>query len=334
VIREPLPIEDSRIATSLEQEYGILAANLTFLPIGYDPNAAVYRVGTSDGADLFLKLSRNPPAPSSLAIPRALLDMGIANLLGPIPTQQGALSTQVAAYHMMLYPFIEGENAMNKGMNATQWRSFGATLQAIHGSGLAAQFANELPHENFATPMVGKVRVLLEQALADDFALPVQQELVGFLRQHTELVASLLLRTAQLGASLQQQPFEYVLCHGDIHAANIMLSNDDKLYLVDWDTPRIAPRERDLLFIVGSIIARRVTAAEEAFFFAGYGPWPVDRNALQYYRCERALEDIYECSNSVLFNQAASLAVKAGDLRMLKGLFAPGDIVELALSPR
>ena len=122
-----------------------------------------------------------------------------------------------------------------------------------------------------------------------------------------------------------------VLCHGDVHAANIMLDHEGGLYIVDWDTPRIAPRERDLLFIVGSIIARTVTPHEEACFFQGYGLTAINWRALTYYRYERALEDVYEGARSVFLDSAVSAAVKTADAHVTMGLFRSGDIVQSAL---
>ncbi len=124
--------------------------------------------------------------------------------------------------------------------------------------------------------------------------------------------------------------FENVLCHADIHAANILVGDDGRLFLVDWDHPRLAPPERDLLFVVGSPIARRVTQREEARFFEGYGPHPVDAEALAFFRCERALEDIGEFAAQVFFAPTLPEAARAEEAWMLRGLFGPGDIIETA----
>jgi spectinomycin phosphotransferase len=134
-----------------------------------------------------------------------------------------------------------------------------------------------------------------------------------------------------LGALLQAEPFEMVLCHGDAHAANLMLDQNGVLYLVDWDTPRIAPRERDLLFIVGSTIARRVTSHEETCFFQGYGAIPIHWPAMTYYRYERVLEELYEGGRSVFLDSLSSVAVKEADARFTMRLFQPGALVQSAL---
>lgn len=332
MLREQPPLADSAIATCLERVYGLAITALTFLPIGYDPNAAVYRIDTQDGAAYFLKLTRNPLMPASLALPRTLIDHGISNVLAPLRTLRHELWCILEPYHLVLYPFIDGENAMRRGMSDGQWRTFGTTLNAIHSSGLQAQFADTISHENFASPMIELVRVMQTQVQAGQFVLPVQRLFAAFWHQQATVIRHLTDRAEQLGRLLQTQNLPAVLCHGDIHAANIMLNQHDAVYLVDWDTPRIAPRERDLLFIIGSTIARRVTPREEALFFEGYGPTTTNRQTLTYYRYERVLEDLYEGGRSVFLNAHASVAVKEADAELVMSLFEPDEIIAITLA--
>lgn len=134
-----------------------------------------------------------------------------------------------------------------------------------------------------------------------------------------------------MGRQLQSRPFEYVLCHTDIHAANILVSEAGEIYLVDWDGPLLAPRERDLLFIVGSCIARHTEPGEEALFFQSYGAVEIDWTALAYYRYERAIEDLGEVAQRVFWDTEMSDEARAREMELAVRLFQPGHIVESAL---
>jgi spectinomycin phosphotransferase len=76
-------------------------------------------------------------------------------------------------------------------------------------------------------------------------------------------------------------------------AGNFLVDADDALYIIDWDNPILAPKERDLMFIGGAQGFRGYSAQEEEIlFYRGYGQTQIDPIALAYYRFERIVEDI------------------------------------------
>jgi spectinomycin phosphotransferase len=163
------------------------------------------------------------------------------------------------------------------------------------------------------------------------FESPAAANLAEFWRENTPLIEHIVGRAEALGEQLQSRRFEHVLCHGDIHGANILVGEDSRICLIDWDGPLLAPRERDLLFIVGSVIGRPVQPREEALFFEGYGTVDVDLTALAYYRYERAIEDIGEVAQRVFWKTDQRKEAKAYEASRLKSGFAPGSIIESAM---
>ena len=78
-----------------------------------------------------------------------------------------------------------------------------------------------------------------------------------------------------------------------------MVDRDGALHYVDWDAPMMAPRERDLKFMVDASFCGPSTPGHEAAFLSGYGIDRVDPLALAYYRHDWVIEDLAAYGNDV-----------------------------------
>jgi spectinomycin phosphotransferase len=314
-------LDPRELAIALRTGFGIEASAFSFVP-GFDMQAASYAV---DGR-WFAKVRFGPVAEAPLEVPRALLDAGVDQILAPIRTLTSALWHPMSdGRTVVLYPFVAGRNAMDVGMNAHQWGTFGTALRAVHDSGLESTFAGRLPAETFALASAALVRSVLAQQPSRESA--AAERLRAVLHEQRGRIGSMLERAEELGARLSAKPFVRVLCHADIHEANLLVADDDRIFMVDWDGPILAPRERDLLFVIGGGITRKVTAKQEAWFFEGYGRVEVDREAILYYRYERLLEDIGEIGRSV-FGDAIPESSREAQVQLLDRIFESGAKVE------
>ena len=95
-------------------------------------------------------------------------------------------------------------------------------------------------------------------------------------------------RYLALGARLEDQPPAFVLCHADIHPANIIIDSAGALHIVDWDEALLAPKERDLMFFIDDGRSADTTDA----FLAGYGDHTVDPLALAYYKYDWVIQEL------------------------------------------
>src|SRR5690625_3495460 len=128
-----------------------------------------------------------------------------------------------------------------------------------------------------------------------------------------------------------------VLCHGDAHLGNVLV-NGDTLWLIDWDDAARAPREHDLMFVLGGVLFfAPVSTQEQAWFFEGYGDVDVDLTRLTYYRCVRALEDLADPTNQILDVAGSSEREREEALAIVRGVLSPTGLAALAtgsLPPR
>ena len=151
-----------------------------------------------------------------------------------------------------------------------------------------------------------------------------------FLQSKHADILDLVQRTEQLAQKLQTHTPKFILCHADIHAWNLLITDDGTLYMVDWDTLIFAPKERDLMFIGGGLGGNgRSPHEEETLFYQGYGQTEINQTALAYYRYERIIEDIaIECEQIFLSDDNNLDRQQA--LINLKSNFRPNGTIALA----
>ena len=149
------------------------------------------------------------------------------------------------------------------------------------------------------------VRTFLKRVEDDRFSDPVAVESAAFMRARRDEIADLVGRAERLAQALLTRSPAFVLCHSDIHAGNVLIGSDDAFYIVDWDNPISAPKERDLMFIGGGQgFTGHTPQGEETLFYRGYGEAQVNPVALAYYRYERIVTDIAVFCEQLLLSDA------------------------------
>lgn len=327
----PYDLPNDTMLAQLEAQYGLAVAELTFLPLGHDSSAWVYRVQASDSRAYFLKVRMSIANEASLRVPRYLHDHGIKQVVAPLLTSSGRLWTSADNYKMILYPFVAGTSGMERGMGEQQWIDYGTLLHQIHTTPVTPELAQIMRQERF-TPTTPGVKELDRYVSAPPVAEAAAQEFATFWQSQRALILELVARAETLGPRLAQTALPCVLCHADIHTGNVLVDAEGQVWIVDWDETILAPKERDLMFAVGGISAELVGPHEEELFFQGYGATTIDPLALAYYRYAWAVDDIRAFGEEVCFRPDLSAATKQEAVGWFKHLFQPGSIVALAFA--
>ncbi len=326
-------INDETLIAVVRERYGLPVAALEFLPLGHDSNAGVYRVQASDGATYFAKVKKGAFDEASVAIPRYLKDHGLRHAVAPLPMLSGELWTCVDDYTLLLYPYIDGQTGMAVGLTDEQWVEYGAALKQLHSTPIPDDLLALVPRETFVPQpkLCGIVKQLLATIEDREYADPHQNALAVFWNERRAEIRHIVDRAETLGRALQAIAPAFALCHADIHTNNILIDADGQLAIVDWDQPILAPRERDLMFVVDTPIGGlNAEPRQEQLFFLGYGPTELDWLALAYYRYEWAIEDMGGFGEVVFLRDDASEETKAQETYYSKLLFQPGYIVDAA----
>ncbi|MBL8062718.1 MAG: phosphotransferase [Anaerolineales bacterium] len=321
-------IEEELILSRLQNEYGLRVIELTFLPLGADMGTAVYRVVAQNGTAYFLKL-RKGFEEISVTIPLFLRSQGVQEIIPPIETKSKQGWADFGEYKMILYPFIEGNDGFERELTDEHKRTLGAALKAIHSAQLPPELKKSIPQETFspqARESVKSLLALVETRIFDDLTAV---KLAEFMKSKRDEISRLIRRTEELVLEVQSQTLDMVLCHSDIHGGNILISDSSDLYIVDWDNPILAPKERDLMFIGGGIDEIWKTKREEAVFYEGYGETEINLSALAYYRYERVIQDLSEIGKQLLLTDEGG-ADRERSLGWFTSNFEPGQTIEIA----
>jgi len=330
MLEKPERITDEKILSALQEKYSIPVIGIDFLPLGLDSSAWAYRV-QAENATYFLKLRGEIPNPAGILIPRFLKEQGIEQVMAPLSTKDGEAWAIADDFFFILYPFITGNEVMDVGMSDSHWIEFGSALKQLHSTQPTPELLHQIKRETFVPKQLDFAKALHEQIKTRNYDDPFQNELAAFWLGNYKTIGTILERTESLSKRMQATNLEFILCHADVHTANLLLSDDDKLYIVDWDETLLAPKERDLLFIIGSIFNDTSNGRWEQLFFDGYGETEVNPLALAYYRYDWCVEDMGEFAKDVFGRENLGTATKANSIGWFKILFAEGNSVELAL---
>jgi len=303
---------------------------ITFLPLGADLNTAVYRVVADDEMPYFVKLRREDFDEAAVTVPKFLSDLGIKQIIPSLTTQTGQLWANLDPFNVILYPFVEGHNGFEVNLSDQQRVEFGAALKSFHTADVPSAITNSIRREIFSPQWREIVKLFLERIENETFDEPVAVELAAFLKTKRNETLELVKRSERLALALQAQSPEFILCHADIHAWNLLIDVNNALYMVDWDTLIFAPKERDLMFIGAGLGGNgHSPKEEETLFYQGYGPTQIDPIGMAYYRYERIIEDI------AIYCEQIFLSDKGGQdrersLENLKSNFLPNRTIEIA----
>ena len=320
-------IPDELIISNLHAEYDLHIAAMTFLPLGADMGTAVYRVTTMDGRAYFLKLRKGFDE-ITVTVPLFLKSQGIQEIIAPFETQSNQGWADFGERKMILYPFIKGKNGFELEVSDSHKRTLGAALKRIHTVKIPLELKRVIPQETFTPQWRERMKDLQRQVKNSTFSDPTAAKLANFIQSMHNEISRLIKRTEELASELQSLSHELILCHTDIHGANILITKN-QLYIVDWDNPLLAPKERDLMFVGGGIDNLWESERDESVFYEGYGKVNIDLTVMAYYRYERVIEDLVAYGDQLLLTDEGG-ADREQAYQRFTGNFEPGQTIEIA----
>ena len=342
----------------IEKKYGIEIGNPGQLFLGADRDTFVYKVNSKNGKIYFLKIRTGIFNESSIVIPYLLSQKIGRHIIAPIQTTDGKLFITDSELTIVLYPFIDGRSGKEIDLTDDQLIGLGKTLRQIHEPGKTgiSQEKFGISCEKFYIPcekFENKWIPVLTKYMNELDIIPVDNETtrqyVNMLGNRKNTITEIMERAEKLHAEILYYGIKnlepgYCLCHADLHAANILIAEDD-FYIIDWDTMIMAPKERDLMFIGSGITGKWNTKRETDLFYLGYwgepdsaesekftgsrGNTKVNRTILDYYRFTRIIEDIVVYHDQ-FFEAHCGEENRRLIAERVESNFLPGSTVEMA----
>lgn len=316
------------ILKCLKDHYGLDIATLQLLPIGADLKASLYRAVGHDQIAYFVKIKKGGFQEVSLEIKELLWQAGVREIILPIATLEGKKAELASDFTMIVYPFIPGQNGFSKPLSSEQWEQLGKTLRCVHDLAVPDALQKRIRQENFSSKWRDAVRFFLIHLVVEKETDVIGLMLMEVLKQQQTVIRQLVQRAEKLSQKLRSQSPKFVLCHSDIHAGNILLGDNGAFYIVDWDDPVLAPKERDLMFIGGGVGNVWNKPLEEELFYRGYGVTEVNKELLAYYRCERIVEDIAEYCEELLMGTQGDNRIQS--YQQFVDMFEPNGVIDIA----
>jgi spectinomycin phosphotransferase len=323
--RPTLP--NAQLINFIEHEYGIHVNDLARLAFGADVNASVYRAESRDST-YFVKLKRGHEHDTAVAVTRYLYDQGIEEVIPPILTKGGAPAPRLGEHTLIVCPFVECKNGSGRALSDEQWVELGRTFWRVHDLDVPAELGDRIRREQYSPKWREAVRRLYEQLPAG--VDEAGRRMAAMFREREETIRQMIARAEAL-VPPDKQGGAFVLCHSDIHANNVLTSDDGRLYAVDWDEPILAPRERDLMFIGAGVGHIWNEPREVELFYEGYGDYSVNRDLIRYYRTERIIEDLAQYGHDLMLTQDGPVEARMRAAVGTGRMFEPGGVVSQAM---
>lgn len=329
---EPPDIPSERLIEAVQETYSRRVTSIRFLPVGLDPRSSVFRVRFEGATDALLKVKEGGFTPAALHLPHWLHAGGREEFVAPASGRGGSLKFSLGtSVEAALYPWVEGPRALDQGLDRSQSHQLGELLRHLHSVEVPDYLGSMMRVETFVAPEADQLDALAELIEVETFPDTIRREFTRFWHDEKDRISRMAERCAELGKIASNQISVFVPCHADIHLANVLIEPSGDLRIIDWDECKLAPKERDLMFLLSKdVIQLPRPVFDVAAFLEGYGGTTVDPWMMSWYRYAWVVQELAEFGWHVVRSEPLSPTACDG-LDRFQQLFAQGDVVEQAL---
>lgn len=324
---------DDDLAGHLLAGFGLVARGVE--PVAGSTEARVWRVVAEDGSPWAARWSAaGVPVGQHVAAAFALVCPDAGHAV-PARTTDGGLGHPCGGGTLTLTSWVEGPTALAEPLTAPTWLALGRLVGRLHGVDPA--LVPGLPVVDLTGGWWRDAFDTVEGARGAPAADEQSRAVVESWDRARRRLLLVRERTERIGRRLHElrrhEPtaLPMVVCHGDPHQGNVIVTGPGSVTLVDWDSVVLAPPEHDLMFVLGGTYsARPVTDQDAAEFFTGYGRVDIDDDRLAYARGVRLLEDASDWARRAL-DPGRPADERAEAHAILRTVLGPDGLLDLVL---
>ncbi len=255
MFQEPDDIDRAHLAEFVSSAWDLKIETLAYEPVGFGTHH--YKGTDAEGNRWFVNVDELEPEPGTsieeefdtldrrLRTAAALKRADLEFVHAPSGKPDGSVLEGFADdYAVSIYPFLDGESSpFGPYSDDDERRRVLTAIGRMHAA--SEQVPADLPPrddlEVDARSQFFEALDELDQPwTAGPFAEPTRKLLI----KDEARIRKLFDNYDEMKAKIPRD--NWVVTHGEPHAANILRTGDESFVLIDWDTVAIGPRERDL----------------------------------------------------------------------------------------
>jgi spectinomycin phosphotransferase len=247
-VREaPAGVRDSDVLDLVRRHWQTGVDAVDHLPVGF--GAWHWRASAGGEPAFFVTLDRladRHTAESLEAAYRGAADLaasGLGFVLAPLPADDGSVTVGLRDDRLSVTPWVAGESGGGDLPGPAAAVETAAMLAALHAAPVPAAVKAWRPLVDAGLP-----ERLAELTQAPWDRGPYGEQARAALGDRLADVASWVERYLALAGGTD--PTTWVATHGEPHTRNQLRTVDGRTLLVDWESLKLAPAERDLRFLV------------------------------------------------------------------------------------
>jgi len=247
-VREPPPhVSEAAVLAAVRDRWLPEVDAVEHLPVGF--GAWHWRATVAGRGTLFVTLDRLGARHTDDSLDAAyrgaatLASAGLDFVLAPSPTVDGAVTVALEADRLSVTPWVAGTSGDGDLRDPAEARRTTRMLDALHsvpastrlpqwsplvGDDLPDLIGDRVRSAWESGPYAERARAALERRVAD---------LARWVRRYLDLAG-------------RTDPAHWVATHGEPHTRNQLQASDGRTLLVDWESLKLGPRERDLRYLV------------------------------------------------------------------------------------